>query len=249
MANSKKTAQKSKLKRSVLPKSYLKWLDSDDKGEVCFEGKVWELEKEDGLLKQLSIDGVKTPFYKRLEPLADSLTTYMDDPEIEGGGVFELSRLKEGIAIADDNSDILFLEPDGSVWGFWHSAHCVIPIADSFSDALIEVSDADEMATDLATSIIGTWKAVSSATHDLDTVLEFIPLYSKYEPDGSCTWGYLDDDEEDETVLWKVVENKKDDRLCLVHDDEGPIYIEIINPTSFSYTNADGDFEMTYEKV
>jgi len=140
--------------RDKLPASYLSWLDSKEAGQVEYQGKVWKLKKSDGLSEDLLIDGKRNPFHKALTNVAQSLVN-MPAISVESGGTFDLSRLAEGFAIAEDNFDFLFIEADGSIWGFWHSALSVSHIASSFSDALIVPSVKRSISYGVPKDVIG----------------------------------------------------------------------------------------------
>lgn len=229
--------------REKLPESYLDWLDSGKEGKVEHEGNVWQLKKADALLEELHIDGKRLVFHKALSNVAQSLVN-MPPIQIEGGSTFDRSRLAEGFAIAEDNFDFLFIDTDGSVWTFWHSALSVSKVGSSISEVLktIEIEEKPQQEPD---SIIGKWTPVSSRTDDMESVLDMWPIYS-FRSGGSCVMQYVDDDEIEED-RWNAAENDLDDRLC-IRAGTTTLFIEFINRNTLSVTNSVKDLQITYER-
>jgi hypothetical protein len=95
--------------------------------------------------------------------------------------------------------------------------------------------------------LIGKWKAVNSDTDDLDSILDFIPLHYTFNADGTCIREYKDP-ASNSTVPWHIKGRSKG-RLSVVINDLSPILIEILGDGSFSETNKDGDFQVTYQSV
>jgi len=228
--------------REKLPESYLNWLDSGKAGQVKYQGSLWQLKQADALLEELRIDGKRLAFHKALSIVAQSLVN-VPPIQVEGGSTFERSRLAEGFAIAEDNFDFLFIDGDGSVWSFWHSALSVSRVGSSFSEVL-ETVEIEESCQQELESILGRWAPVSSSTDDMASVLDLWPIYS-FETGSLCVMEY-DDNEIDEGI-WNTADNDLDERLC-IRIGRLTLYLEFLEKDTLSVTNAVKDLQITYKR-
>jgi len=127
-----------------LPSDYLEFLKSHD-GESSYtfgELDSWWLSTEEALLQTVNFDGQKRPAIYMLQSVVVSLKKHgeVDAVEDQDGEEFSLDRLAGGLAIGDNNGDVMFLDPsDGfSVWLYHHDGFDVERLAGSFSEWLGE---------------------------------------------------------------------------------------------------------------
>jgi hypothetical protein len=83
-----------------------------------------------------------------VEGFANSIREFQgDETEDQDGEPYSLDRLAAGLAIGDNNGDVVFLDPEDaySVWIWHHDGSDVERLADSF-DKCLETATLDESA-------------------------------------------------------------------------------------------------------
>ncbi len=125
-----------------LPKEYLAFLETHDGAKSYdFDGlDSWWLDTKSELLKVINVDGRELQAIYQLKSFSDSLKEHVDDDltEDENGEPYPIARLAQGLAIGNNNGDILFLDPTDrySVWIYYHDGFDVEKLASSFAQWL-----------------------------------------------------------------------------------------------------------------
>ena len=123
-----------------LPSEYLEFLKTHDGERSYTYGDLdsWWLSTEEALLQTVNFDGRKGPSIYQLQSVVASLKKHGEGDSIEDqdGDEFSLDRLAGGLAIGDNNGDVMFLDPsDGfSVWLYHHDGSDVELLAGSFAE-------------------------------------------------------------------------------------------------------------------
>jgi hypothetical protein len=90
------------------------------------------------MMQTVNFDGQKQPSIFQLQSVVSSLEKHGEGDAVEDqdGGEFSLDRLAGGLAIGDNNGDVMFLDPsDGfSVWLYHHDGFDVELLAGSFAE-------------------------------------------------------------------------------------------------------------------
>jgi SMI1 / KNR4 family (SUKH-1) len=125
-----------------LPKEYLTFLETHDgaKSYIFDDLDSWWLDTKTELLKVINVDGRRLQAIYQLKSFSESLKEHVDDDatEDENGEPFPLARLAQGLAIGNNNGDILFLDPTDhySAWIYHHDGFDVEKLASSFAEWL-----------------------------------------------------------------------------------------------------------------
>jgi hypothetical protein len=132
-----------------LPQEYLKLLSSlNEADEYCFneypeedpefEGRCWSFLNEDELIEEIDMRGVgKSAAHKQLELYIKCFSEFSDSQFLTSlDGQIPIQRVLNGFVIAEDNGDLLYLDPldDFSVWIFHHDGSDVMKVAYSIGD-------------------------------------------------------------------------------------------------------------------
>ncbi len=94
----------------------------------------------------IRIDREKVLTIYQLKAYVNSIRAFQgDETEDQDGAPYSLDRLVAGLAIGENNGDVLFLDPENgySVWIWHHDGSDVERLADSF-DLWIEMATSDE---------------------------------------------------------------------------------------------------------
>lgn len=128
--------------RPRMPESYTCFLFGYS-GEACyhFDGMgSWRLANDAELSSVVRIDGRRESYLRQLRAYSESIrsATGEDMTEDGDGNPFPLDRLAAGLAIGENNGDVMFLDPvDGhAVWLFHVDGGDVERLAASFADWL-----------------------------------------------------------------------------------------------------------------
>jgi hypothetical protein len=122
-----------------LPAEYKTFLEAHTGSKPYEYGDVrgWRLATSDKLLQDVNIDGNKQPYVHQLRGYTATLEEVFDgDATTDAkGNDYAFSRLAEGIAIGENNGDVLFLDPSNkfSVWCFHHDGGDVERLTASFA--------------------------------------------------------------------------------------------------------------------
>lgn len=125
-----------------LPKDYLAFLETHDgvHSYIFDDLNSWWLDQKTELLKVINVDRRKVESIYQLKSFAKAVQKQIDDDEIEdeNGEPFSLARLAQGLAIGNNNGDILFLDPTDqySAWIYHHDGFDVERLAGSFAEWL-----------------------------------------------------------------------------------------------------------------
>ncbi len=135
-----------------LPAAYKKFLDAHDgETEYIFDDiDGWRFFTTEELTEIIRIDKIKVMNIHQLEAYAKSVRDYVgDETEDQDGQPYALKRLAAGLAIGDNNGDVIFLDPADaySVWLFHHDGADVERLADSFQEWL-DRAEPDELGDD-----------------------------------------------------------------------------------------------------
>jgi hypothetical protein len=128
-----------------LPADYKKFLQTHDgEAEYIFDDvDGWRFFATEELTEVIRINREKVMNIYLLQAFAKSARDHGGDAtEDQDGEPYALERLAAGLAIGDNNGDVVFLDPEDShsVWLFHHDGADVERLADSFAQWL-------EMAT------------------------------------------------------------------------------------------------------
>jgi hypothetical protein len=134
-----------------LPASYLAFLEQNH-GEAYYvfnEIDGWRFYTPEELTEVIRINREKVLAIEQLSAYVNSIREHIgDETEDQDGEPFPLDRLAAGLAIGDNNGDIVFLDPadEYSVWLWYHDGADVERLADSFEQWLemATVSEDDE---------------------------------------------------------------------------------------------------------
>ena len=122
-----------------LPAEYTSFLESHSGSQPYeYDGEDgWWLAASDKLLKSINIDGKKHPYVHQLRGYAATLRDVFQSEATTdvNGNDHSFDRLEAGLAIGDNNGDVLFLDPSNkfSVWLFCHDGGYVEKLAASFA--------------------------------------------------------------------------------------------------------------------
>jgi len=134
-----------------LPEDYLKILENIGSGEdYCFneypdedpdfEGRCWSFLDEDLLLENIEMKGVgNAPAHHQLELYLKCYQEFSNSSSVSStNGNIPISRVSDGFVIAEENGDLLYLDPEDSfsVWIFHHDGSDVMKVSNSISDWL-----------------------------------------------------------------------------------------------------------------
>ena len=128
-----------------LPTAYQAFLEHHD-GEAYYlfnDIDCWRFYSTEELTKVIRVNRDKIPAIHQLSAFVSSIREYVgDETEDQDGEPYSLDRLAAGLAIGDNNGDVVFLDPtdEYSVWIWYHDGADVERLADSFEQWL-------EMAT------------------------------------------------------------------------------------------------------
>lgn len=122
-----------------LPQSYRDWLNGLESARtVEFDDREWKLDDIDQLQSPVTIDGRTAPRIGRLKLYADTFEEVTGETETvtDEGEPFPLTRVRQGLAIGDDNGDPLYIDPDdgNSVWVYHHDGGDVERLAESVEE-------------------------------------------------------------------------------------------------------------------
>ncbi|MHC4402301.1 MAG: SMI1/KNR4 family protein [Planctomycetota bacterium] len=121
-----------------LPQDYKEFLKTHD-GRFRFVrgGRDWKLATLDELKKKIDVGEWECPYMRQLAAFAREFAKAFEDDSTSDtkGRPYDLTRLAGGLAVGDENADVLFLDPDNdhSVWCFYHDDGSVEKMATSFS--------------------------------------------------------------------------------------------------------------------
>ena len=121
-----------------LPNEYLNFLSTHSGSQPYeYDHVTWWIATSNELHEQVNIDGKDFPFINQLRGYVSTLKGFFGEDFMPNEN-YSLSRLEEGIAIADGNGDVLFLDPKDnfSVWHFYHDGGDVERVSSSFSQWL-----------------------------------------------------------------------------------------------------------------
>jgi len=122
-----------------LPAEYTAFLEShsNDLRYEYDDEDGWELAASKELLESININGKKHPYIHQLRGFTATLRGVFpgDATTDDNGEDYAFDRLEAGLAIGDQNSDTIFLDPsDGfSVWCFRHDGGYVQKLEKSFA--------------------------------------------------------------------------------------------------------------------
>jgi hypothetical protein len=133
-----------------LPATYEKFLKQhDDQTQYIFDDtEGWRFYTIEGLIEVMRIDREKVLTIYQLKAFANSIRESQgDETEDQDGEPYSLDRLAAGLAIGDNNGDVIFLDPEDafSVWIWHHDGSDVERLADSF-DQWLEAATPDDAA-------------------------------------------------------------------------------------------------------
>jgi len=121
-----------------IPADYKKFLESHD-GETEYlfgETDGWRFYSADELMEVIRVDREEVKNIFKLTAYAQSARKfYGDETEDQDGEPYSFDRLAKGLAIGDNNGDVVFLDPNDaySVWIWHHDGGDVERLADSFN--------------------------------------------------------------------------------------------------------------------
>lgn len=139
----------------TLPNDYLDFLSTlDQEYEYCFnddadedpdfEGRCWAFFDEAELCKEIEMFQVGTaPSHQQLalylkcyQEASDNQMVYSPDGELP------IERVINGFVVADDNGDLLYLDPedDFSVWIYFHDGSDVKKVSNSMKEWLAQAT-------------------------------------------------------------------------------------------------------------
>jgi len=135
----------------TLPDDYLELLSNIDAGEdYCFneypdedpdfEGRCWEFLGEGLLVENIEMSGVgNVPAHKQIELYLKCYQEFTSSNMVSSSnGNIPLERVSNGFVVAEENGDLLYLDPqdDFSVWIFHHDGSDVMKVSNTISDWL-----------------------------------------------------------------------------------------------------------------
>ena len=135
-----------------LPADYEKFLKTHDgETEYVFDDiDGWRFFTMEELTEVIRIDRAKVMNIEQLKAYAKVVEEQIgEETEDQDGEPYALDRLAAGLAIGDNNGDVLFLDPTDSyaVWLFHHDGADVERLANSFKEWL-EMAERDEFDVD-----------------------------------------------------------------------------------------------------
>lgn len=135
-----------------LPADYEKFLKTHDgETEYIFDDiDGWRFFTTEELTEVIRIDRTKVMNIHQLQAYANSVGEYVGkETEDQDGEPYALEQLAAGLAIGDNNGDVVFLDPKDaySVWLFHHDGTDVERLAVTFQEWL-ERADPDELDDD-----------------------------------------------------------------------------------------------------
>ena len=134
-----------------LPGDYLEFLSNIDAGEdYCFneypeedpdfEGRCWAFFDEEFLCKNIDMSGVgQSPAHRQLELYLKCYQEFSNSNLVHSTeGKLPIERVINGFVVAEENGDLLYLDPADSfsVWIFHHDGSDVKKVSNSISDWL-----------------------------------------------------------------------------------------------------------------
>lgn len=136
-----------------LPADYKKFLKTHEgETEYIFDAiDGWRLFTMEELTEVIRIDRIKVMNIHQLQAFAKLIQDHVgDETEDQDGEPYALERLAAGLAIGDNNGDVVFLDPEDSysVWLFHHDGADVERLADTFQGWL-ERAEPDELGDDV----------------------------------------------------------------------------------------------------
>ncbi len=129
-----------------LPSEYQRFLESHSGNQPYIYNDIdgWWLATSDRLLEVVNIDGKKCPYIHQLRGFTATLEeVFASDGTTDAeGSEYPFKRLAAGLAIGENNGDVLFLDPSDkhSVWRFHHDGGDVEVLAASFAKWLSEAT-------------------------------------------------------------------------------------------------------------
>jgi hypothetical protein len=133
-----------------LPAAYKTFLEQHD-GETYYvfdDIDGWRFYTSDEITEVIRVNREKVMNIHQLKAFANSIREFHgDETEDQDGEPYPLDRLAAGLAIGDNNGDIVFLDPgdDYSVWLWHHDGADVERLADSFQQWLDMATPDDEV--------------------------------------------------------------------------------------------------------
>ena len=134
-----------------LPAAYLAFLEQHDGDTYYLFNDIdgWRFYKVEELTEVIRVNRDKVQAIYQLTAFASSIRKHIgDETEDQDGEPYSLDRLAAGLAIGDNNGDVVFLDPadEYSVWLWHHDGDDVERLADSFEQWLemATLSDIDE---------------------------------------------------------------------------------------------------------
>lgn len=136
-----------------LPVDYKKFLKTHEgETEYIFDAiDGWRMFTIEELTEVIRIDRIKVMNIHQLQAFAKLIQDHVgDETEDQDGEPYALERLAAGLAIGDNNGDVVFLDPEDSysVWLFHHDGADVERLADTFQGWL-ERAEPDELGDDV----------------------------------------------------------------------------------------------------
>lgn len=131
-----------------IPAAYQKFLDTHDGAtEYIFDGiDGWRFYSAEELMEVISVDREKVKTIDQLTVFAKSARAFHGDETVDQNGEpYPFDRLATGLAIGDNNGDVVFLDPSDahSVWIWHHDGGDVERLTDSFKTWLESAEPAE----------------------------------------------------------------------------------------------------------
>jgi hypothetical protein len=128
-----------------LPTAYKAFLEQHNGDTYYLFNDIdgWRFDTVDELTEVIRVNRDKVQAFLQLSAYVSSIRKHIgDETEDQDGEPYSLDRLAAGLAIGDNNGDVVFLDPtdEYSVWIWYHDGADVERLADSFEQWL-------EMAT------------------------------------------------------------------------------------------------------
>ncbi|PCI98409.1 MAG: SMI1/KNR4 family protein [Alphaproteobacteria bacterium] len=136
-----------KLHCIILPEKYLRFLSDINNGneyyfnehvveDPDFEGRCWWFFDEVALSKDIEMFQVgHAPTHQQLILYLKIFQEFSNDDFVHSNdGKISTNRVSNGFVIAEENGDLLYLDPEDncSVWIFYHDGNDVMKVSDSF---------------------------------------------------------------------------------------------------------------------
>jgi hypothetical protein len=120
-----------------LPAAYLAFLEQHDGDSYYLFNDIdgWRFYTTEELAEVIRINRDKVLAIYQLTAFVSSIRKHIgDETEDQDGEPYSLDRLAAGLAIGDNNGDVVFLDPtdEYSVWIWYHDGSDVERLADSF---------------------------------------------------------------------------------------------------------------------